>query len=199
MSQPAKFEKIKELYGSHPKPMMVNLEIAKIMPFKTQTRRLKTKWKVGDVLWVREPVEITNFLQTGSSSEGDYAEKIWYKYPSDGAEDYMDVPDRFESTPSYMKNLHRIPNGCIKEMARTFLREIDVREEFLQDISQEDAKAEGASQIKVFTHPDRSKKYLDLVDYIDNFKIIWNSTAPKGSKWEDNPKVKVIVFEEINL
>ena len=41
---PQKFIDIKEKYGVYPKPMMVNLEVAKTIHFKTQTRRLDTKW-----------------------------------------------------------------------------------------------------------------------------------------------------------
>lgn len=146
------------------------------------------KYKVGDILWVREPVKIINFLQTGSMSEGDYEEKIFYKYMADSFEDFMDVPNRFDKTPAYFKNCKGIPNGCIKEMARLFLKVTDVRVELLQNITNEDVIKEGI-EYKI----DKDEH----ITFIDDWIELWNSTAKKDCKWEDNPYVPVYEFERI--
>lgn len=225
-NQPMLFEKIKEKYGTYPKPMMVNLEVAKTMPFKTQTRRLDTKWKVGDVLWVREPAKVDIC----------FTEEFYFRYLSDDDEYKlftMPIPNRLIKdgfVVDWMVHCNGIPNGCIKEMARTFLRVVDVREEFLQDITEEDAIKEGVSLFskdlsgskQMYENYTRGKdKYEFLSNVYDqdrikrdfvnmhglgwlrhavtSFATLWNSTAPKGKKWEDNPKVKVITFEHIKI
>ena len=187
-NQPPKFEKIKELYGAYPKPMMVNLEVAKTMPFKTQTRRLKTTWKARDVLWVREPVKVEDVFVCHDRQQT----ILSFNYISDNEYKQIKIPERYNNynQPNWLRWCQRVPNGCIKEMARTFLRVVEVREEFLQDIGYNDITKEGyvADGFKA-TDYDKKRWWINL----------WNSTAPKSSKWSDNPKVKVIVFEEIEV
>lgn len=245
------------------KPMAVNLEVAKTIPNKTQTRRvatellipntygfktvemvylnhntngfelyrtpttekgkdglfggyisawnskkgiserteqyIKPKWKVGDILWVREPAEIICFLKTGSSSEGDYQEKIWFKYVSDGKEDYINMPERFERTPNWTEVGKRVPNGCLKEMARTFLRVTNVRVDNLQDISILDIYKEGMDILVADYRDFEGNEYPDSKKIASKKHFIptWNKTAPKGYKWEDNPYVFVYKFEKV--
>lgn len=189
--QPLKFEKIKEKYGAYPKPMMVNLEVAKTIPFKTQTRRLDTKWKVGDVLWVREPAKVDIC----------FTEEFYFRYLSDDDEYKlftMPIPNRLIKdgfVVDWMVHCNGIPNGCIKEMARTFLRVVEVRDEFLQDITYKDCVNEGLIKYE----EDNHNCIVPYGTLIERWKTLWNSTAPKGKKWEDNPKVKVITFEKVEL
>ncbi len=189
------------------KPMMVNLEVAKTIQDKTQTRRLikdkvyldesdnfnsiwgkkqlsnileKSKWKVGDILWVREPAKvICNYLENG------IYQTIDFTYLSDGKIETVYVPRQYKNR-KWVQNHQGVPNGCIKEMARTFLRVTNVRVERLQDISDNDVISEGIN-----TEAD--------VDWIrrDYFKILWNKTAPKGYRWEDNPYVFVYEFKKV--
>jgi len=161
-----------------------------------------SKYQIGETIWVREPARVNSLCPLNNI--------IDFEYLADGQIGTLkDIPNRFMKSkeeqsktnllyPKWMEECQGIPNGCIKEMARIFLKITNVRVEKLQDISQENAKAEGVSPMKVFTHPDRGKKSLDLVDYKDNFKVIWNSTAPKGYKWEDNPYVFVYEFKIVN-
>lgn len=156
-----------------------------------------SKYQIGDILWVREPSRITHFLQTGSPSEGSYQEKIWLEYLADGTKKYIDVPERFYKTPKWIKKCQGIPNGCIKEMARIFLKITDVRVERLQDMTTEDFLDEGISDKGfVVKSPDNG-----LNEYYEYLKCkwinLWNSTAPKGYKWEDNPYVFVYEFERV--
>ena len=77
-----------------------------------------------------------------------------------------------------------------KEAARIFLRVTAVRVERLQDITEEQAKAEGACNGFPFD------------DYIDGFKCIWDCTLKLADYnlygWEANPWVWVIEFERIS-
>lgn len=208
------------------KPMAVNLEVAKTIPNKTQTRRviediicirnnpnsftttykdkklkcgigdrefstLKeieyflinrfSKWKVGDILWVREPASVNgyNFAYIDGA-------QMRCNYGSDGKTVNVKIPDRFKSKISdfgyakWIEKCQGIPNGCIKEMARTFLKVVNVRVERLQQIGWDGIRAEGVVS---------ETQWIRL----------WNKTAPKGYKWEDNPYVFVYEFEKVEV
>ena len=78
-----------------------------------------------------------------------------------------------------------------REAARIFLRVKTVRVERLQDITEEDAIAEGMS-----------KTLVDGVVFISakgNFHVFWDSlNIKRGYGWESNPWVWVYEFEKIN-
>ena len=218
------------------KQMIVNLEVAKTMDRKTQTRRLiksdskeklsfselhkmkdnefvlkngepvsigygavnedgdngfLSKYQMDNILWVREPVQITRF--------DDIIQQYDYQYVSDGQNIYQaDIPKKYKrhNNPKWMKNLYRVPNGCLKTMARHFVKITNVRVERLQDITYEDILAEGCPKITAIgSNIDalEFKKRKAKEWWID----LWNSTAPKGYKWEDNPYVFVYEFERV--
>lgn len=83
-----------------------------------------------------------------------------------------------------------------KEAARIWLRVTDVRVERLQDITEDDAKAEGANwkNGKNVGWEEKMKRTA-----IDRFVEIWNSTIKKSDLdtygWEANPWVWRIEFE----
>jgi uncharacterized protein YhfF len=70
-----------------------------------------------------------------------------------------------------------------KDAARIWLRIKDVRVERLQDISDEDIRAEGAAEFGCTTHRL-------------NWQTLWESVNGSNS-WKDNPFVWVIEFERI--
>jgi len=73
-----------------------------------------------------------------------------------------------------------------REAARIFLRVIDVRVERLQEITEEDARAEGCDA----NIPD------GVPSSIVWFYEIWNRlNARRGYGWDTNPWVWVIEFE----
>jgi len=138
-----------------------------------------SKYQRGDIIWVREPVKIDKC----------FANEIHYHYIADGKTAKIPIPKRFIKdgiVADWMVSCKGVPNGCIKEMARTFLRITDVRVERLEDISYTDVKKEGYSENK---NPTDGKKW---------FFDIWNKTAPKGYKSVDNPYVFVYEFEILN-
>lgn len=87
-----------------------------------------------------------------------------------------------------------------REAARIFLRVKDVRVERLQDITEHEAKKEGAE--KAFEYNTTEDKIITIDEdgyFYYGFKLLWNSTINKKdiSKygWEANPHVWVIEFD----
>ena len=157
------------------------------------------KYQKGDVVWVREPAKVVDYVESNITMKVEYV---------DGEATTKDIPERFLNEDGYIKaswikNMQGVPNGCIKEMARIFLKIIDVRVEKLQSISVDSIKSEGCN----LHHLDCTCMYSDEAcykcfrsddsDYFDEWIELWDKTAPKGYKWEDNPYVFVYEFERI--
>jgi hypothetical protein len=166
---------------------------------KTQTRRvLKHGWatedlivslpdgpnkglrvlpcKVGDHLWVREAWR---------------ASKGYDRYPP---REMSHWPVHYEADgpPDPEDELHM--NGCLRPSihmprwaSRITLRVTGVKVERLNEISEEDAKAEGVTRPTVL-HDD------DGTSYVDAFRDLWFCIHGPGS-WEANPWVAAISFE----
>ena len=85
-----------------------------------------------------------------------------------------------------------------KEAARIWLKVKDVRVERLQEITEEQAKAEGAIDNRGFIHPP-DDEYNSIHTAKEHFEQIWNSTIKKSDLdrygWDANPYVWVIEFE----
>jgi len=138
-------------------------------------------YAVGDLLWVREawraearfdkmPMAVK---PTGAlvSYEADYDYE-----PNDGC--------RGRLRPS----IH-MPRWA----SRITLRVTEVRVQRLQDISEEDAKAEGAKAVGYIDEND-----VGCRSYVEGFARIWTSIHGPGA-WEANPWVAAISFERIPL
>lgn len=82
-----------------------------------------------------------------------------------------------------------------REAARIFLRVTEVRVERLQDITEEQARAEGVKGWMVATDRDWDKNPNHLLA----FRHAWNSTLKKSDRalygWDANPWVWAIEFE----
>ncbi len=146
-----------------------------------------SKYQKDEVIWVREPVKILDFEITDSDR---LMNMIDFEYSADGAKYRREIPRRFRKDnnyPKWIKECKKIPNGCIKEMARIFLKITDVRVERLQDINLTSIDKEC---IKI--------KHTDENEPFDRFKILWNKTVHKGCKWDDNPYVFVYEFERVD-
>ena len=134
------------------------------------------RYKVGDILYVRETWSIHECVkcQAGMPALGGECKCEYVYRASYGATDFRRKP-----------SIH-MP----KEAARIFLKVTDVRVERLQDITEEDAIAEGMS-----------KTLVDGVVFISakgNFHVFWDSlNIKRGYGWDANPWVWVIEFEKI--
>jgi hypothetical protein len=191
------------------KPILFSTEMVQaiLAGRKTQTRRVMgvsgalypnetvadwvVRWKVepryhkGDILWVRET------WQTVPSEDGEgYA----YVYrASQNGRDWEDNTEGWKWRPSIF-----MP----KEAARLILKVTNVRAERLQDISEEDARAEGVGDPYEYQHPMYyDYKMFDGVSCgICAFAGLWESiNAKRGYGWETNPFVFVYEFERVEV
>lgn len=121
------------------------------------------RWSVGDVLWVREA-----FAPVSTFPEPDCFGKYLYKSMDDKAE-------------KWKPGIHMPKSAC-----RIFLQITDIRVERVQDISEEDAKAEG---VILGNFPN------DM--YGSAFCELW--TRINGAEsWNANPWVWAITFNRID-
>ena len=142
---------------------------------------LPSPCRKGDILYVRE---------TWGEWTGGYVYKAWNEpFPQAGC-----YPDH---GTKWHPSIH-MP----KEAARIFLKVTDVRIERVQDITEEQAKKEGAINNIGFIHsPDN--EYTKIHTAKEDFQNIWDSTIKKAHftlyGWNANPWVWVIEFEQYEL
>jgi len=167
------------------------------------------KYKTGGKIWVREPAKVISFSNNNN--------KILIEYKTDKRQKEILIPERFlkyrnknldsKIYPQWIRLEEGMPNGCIKELARIFLISTGTKIERLQDIIFEDILSEGYDNnyfIKYLKRTNRqsikAKDFVGIneINAFEWFKNLWNKTAPKGYKWEDNPFVYVYNFKKIN-
>ena len=133
---------------------------------------------IGDILWVRE---------------------TWGKGYEEGSYIYK-ASDKLASLPSFKESSRLIYHPSIhmpKEAARIFLKVTDVRVERLQDITEEQAKAEECID---FNDKIGNSKFDDVMEFDltarDAFAELWDSTVKEDwQKFASSPWVWVIEFE----
>lgn len=139
--------------------------------------------KVGDRLYVRETWAQPTTLDPG---------------PTFYRADYPDcVPAHFENVPP-AKAIRWTPSIHMpRALSRILLEIVCVRVERLKDISEADAKAEGAPDYEEGTDappPDDASTW----SYQASFQRLWESINGAGS-WEANPWVWVVEFKRVPL
>lgn len=132
---------------------------------------------VGDRLWVREGLERSkNLIGVSYRRDGKPVGPIptggWYRWEW----------RRDTLSPTQMP----------KWACRLWLEIVEVRVERLQEISEEDAIAEGVTLHPAHHHRSRSSIYGPVATYRD----LWESINGAGS-WEQNPWVWVISFTRV--
>jgi hypothetical protein len=137
-------------------------------------------YQPGDVLYVRE-TWATGFTKTGEE------ESIFYKaggynqlYMLDGAPDYEDWLKLYDTKETAWRPSIHMPQWA----ARLFLRVTDVRAQRVQEISEEDARAEGFSD-------GFNMNYWSATT---EFKQAWDSIY---HNWDANPWVWAYTFERV--
>ncbi|WP_300727266.1 hypothetical protein [Pseudomonas sp.] len=138
--------------------------------------------KPGDRLWVRETCFINDYRES-SVPEGERADcEIHYR--ADGIPDFEGEEELIRWRPS----IH-MPRWA----SRILLEVTDVRVERLQDITEEQALAEG---IKKHSdggyHVEDGKYYSDSP--IESFAGLWSSV---GGDWDANPWVWCVSFKRV--
>jgi len=160
--------------------------------FMQSATRSKNSWNVpgcnvllssfyeGLNLWVRE-----TWAEVGTCDPG----LIVYKA------DYPEcVPRGYENVPSIDKVKWKPSIHMFRRHSRITLEIVGVRVERLQDISEEDAKAEGVGQVGIETGQVlESGAPVEIGSYACAYCDLWESINGSGS-WDANPWVWVVEF-----
>ena len=130
----------------------------------------------GDRLWLRERAR-----RIGAVVDRGRITSIDLQYEADGATRIaVPFPDRIKP----VRHGHCLSMGCYREASRISLEITDVRVQRLQEISEEDAIAEG---VEADEPPSQ-------VRAADNFSLLWEKINGAGS-WGANPWVWALTFK----
>lgn len=149
------------------------------------TNDIQPKCQAGDILWVRETWQQTFNPKTN----------IWdYIYKADGGV-WFD-----EEGPTKWKPSIFMPRAA----ARIFLEVTEVKVELLNDISEDDAAAEGvlyepsiSGGVGYFDYSGSGPKGYNFDSARDSFKALWESiNGPKS--WGVNPYVFAYTFKQVD-
>ncbi len=155
--------------------------------------QVKAPCQPGDILYVRETWFYEMYLHDKVPCEPDlpsgrYSHRYVYKA------DAPDYPVGIDVGATGWRPSIHMP----KEAARIWLKVTDVRVERLQDITEEQAMAEGAIDNRGFINSPENE-YQDIHSAREHFKKIWDSTIKKSDLdrygWGANLWVWVIEFE----
>ena len=157
---------------------------------------IKSKYKVGDILWVRETWQQQYFEQEIKKSWAGkcYVAKDGFRYKADGVE-----LDKSSKAFGKWKPSIFMP----KEACRIFLEVTNVRVERLQEISVMDAINEGIQKTWI-SDDEKSTMWKNYINNgkgsyhhpVKSFSSLWESINGKES-WKSNPWVWVYDFERI--
>lgn len=149
--------------------------------------------KVGDILYVRETQSIHRV-----NDKGNKFVRVHYK-ADDSAMDFRVSDSEWYRLVKYDYTDEQFisPYWTTKETCRLFLKVTDVRVEGLQDITEEQAKAEGCID---FNDKIGNSKFDDVMELDltarDAFAELWDSTVKEDwQKFASSPWVWVIEFE----
>jgi len=154
-----------------------------------QANDIQPKFYKGDVMWVRETFRKAHHYGF------DYE---FFQYKDGSTNTHCEIIDKDQILhDDKWKPSIFMP----KEACRIFLEVTNVRVERLQDLSEEDAIAEGVKKhsdygstgYKLYTDPEAA--YTDI-DAIWSFESLWESINGKDS-WNQNPWVWVYDFKRI--
>jgi len=145
----------------------------------------------GDQLWVRE-TWVPTTGDVGGLPSGVHVAHMGVKYAADRAfEPREQARDLWPCKTNWKPSIH-MPRWA----SRLTLEVTAVRVQRVQEISEEDAKAEGADACHGVFHAS-IQSAIDNV-YRRNFAVLWNSiNAARGFGWDANPWVWAIAFKRV--
>ena len=196
------------------KPILFNTEMVRAIlnGEKTQTRRIMKpqpmfytgrKYIFKDDECPKKWEQCDNIIDTYRYQKGDilYVRETWSEGWEEGTYIYK-ADDKLADNPLFEYSTKLIYKPSIhmpKEAARIFLKVTNVRIANLQDITDEEAKKEGAN-FKNGKNVGWKEKMERTA--IQRFAEIWDKTIKKSELgiygWNANPWVWVIEFEKVN-
>lgn len=166
----------------------------------------------GDSLWVRETFALEQYddepklsnnrpvfhhPETDNEFDGEYWLVPHYKATDPEPELCYDEDPNDDGEPKckWKPSIH-MPRWA----SRITLQIIDIRVERVRDITRDDAKAEGVSN--VFKYRGEIDKAIFkrsvLHPYVANFSVLWDQiNAKRGYGWDVNPWVWVVEFKKV--
>lgn len=138
----------------------------------------------GDLLWVRE------------TCTWDVEARIW-RYAADGASVEAATGYRIETPSPNRWPLLTVPSIHLPRAASRLTSKLtEIRVQRLQDISEADAKAEGAERLAM----DDDGNFYQIADkgtYRTGYAGLWNHINGErdGADWDSNPWIWAITFE----
>lgn len=151
--------------------------------------------QLGDQLWVRESFQPLFAAGVESQYEVDWKTGKGYaiSYPAtDGIQEYIDVDDNLKD--SCKPSIH-MPRWA----SRITLEIIGIRVEKLHDISESDARAEGADHNGTCDHVRQRCEDIGCFgpnSYRGGYAELWDQINGAGA-WDANPYVWVISFKRV--
>jgi hypothetical protein len=147
----------------------------------------------GDRLWVREKMRVIACIKLKGRTH-----TIRVKYEADGAvSGLLLYPDRLKGTPVIGRCL---AYGGYKEASRIWLEITGIRVERVQDISENDARAEGCRSAD-FASGRECILDPKMGSYRLHFQDLWDSINAKRNdgaySWIKNPWVWVVEFKRL--
>ncbi|MDV3662455.1 hypothetical protein CMU51_00070 [Elizabethkingia anophelis] len=172
-------------YGTHLCEIQNDLPAPKLNEDGSTTHHISffeykiPKYKIGDILWVRETWMIAPNYENG------LGEKYYYK------------ASKCEQFIKEWKGFWRPSIFMPREAARFFLKIKNIRIEKLHDISENDAKSEGAEKL-INLYPQINQfKESRYPNYRTGFLKVWIEINNEES-WKSNPWVFVYEFEKVS-
>ncbi len=146
-----------------------------------ETWDMTPRYQVGEVVYIKEVWRVVD-VDTRTLRQPIHQVKVEYKL--DCAIRWGQIPATITYT---IADSWHSPIFLPETAARYFIQITDVRPERLQEITEVDAQAEGAT---------RPPNYSLTPHYIEWYKWLWNKINPKY-QWETNPWVFAYTFKRL--
>jgi hypothetical protein len=181
------------------------IEVKTLCPYGVPGDRLYVRetWRIG--AWAENPGRISvDYKADGyirrewlDVEDPERFERYWIQSTHDAEKAGLkfDLDGQYHWEPGKAPTRWRPSIFMPKEAARIWLTVTDVRVERLQEITTDEAKAEGALQPGVIPSNTLVHNTEGTIPRT-NFKILWDSlNASRGFSWEQNPWVWVVSFK----
>lgn len=140
----------------------------------------------GDVLWVREGAMVVAYSPRGT--------RVALQYDADGTTREVPWPERLRDVALG----RRIPNGCHREAARTYVRVLSVEPRRVQGITEEEAQAEGLDPAPVHGRWAGPREEGGHWSARKPFAELWDSLyRARGLGWDADPWCWMTRFERL--